>query len=73
MQISMTDATNYIMDAFVEVGKNKNLRLGQALWNSLPVSVTNKLTADDADFFYERENSKVVKMFIDTMVLVEDN
>lgn len=64
MKLSQEEASNLIIKACRDVVDSKNnLRFGQALWNLLPKNVADVHHSSVNDFFYWKDEGKVLYTF----------
>ena len=62
-KLTYTQAVKLVEQASQESLQNRGYRFGQALWNLIPVEMTAAYVSTDKDFFYWKDNAKVIKTF----------
>lgn len=64
MKLKTSEAAAYVQAATLAKCESKGvLRFGQALFNLLPLEVTNLVVGTEHDFFYTKDVSEVLKKF----------
>lgn len=71
-KVPLSEASFWIGDAFKEIKSKPHLRFGQALWNELAYSdykpLMDSMCASKFDFFYKRDESEVISIFMEHYV-----
>lgn len=62
-KLSYTQAAKLVEQASQESLQNRDYRFGQALWNLIPAEMTAVHVFTTRDFFYWKDNAKVVETF----------
>lgn len=56
-------ANTIVREARKMVKANPGYRLGQAIWNLLPLELNHLMTATPLDFFHNRDEDRVLDLF----------
>ena len=67
-KLAYTQAVKLVEQASQESLQNKDYRFGQALWNLLPAEMTKEFLGTTRDFFYWKDNAKVIETFYEYVV-----
>ena len=67
-KLTYTQAVKLVEQASQESLQNKDYRFGQALWNLLPAEMTKEFLGTTRDFFYWKDNAKVIETFYEYFV-----
>ena len=67
-KLTYAQATKLVEQASQESLQNRNYRFGQALWNLLPAEMTKEFLGTTKDFFYWKDNAKVIETFYEYFV-----
>ena len=67
-KLSYTQAAKLVEQASQESLQNRGYRFGQALWNLLPDETTKNVLGTTRDFFYWKDNAKVIETFYEYFV-----
>ena len=67
-KLTYTQAVKLVEQASQESLQNRDYRFGQALWNLLPTEMTKEFLGTTRDFFYWRDNAKVIETFYEYFV-----
>ena len=67
-KLTHAQAAELVEQASQESLQNRNYRFGQALWNLLPAEMTKKFLGTTRDFFYWKDNAKVIETFYEYFV-----
>ena len=67
-KLTYAQATKLVEQASQESLQNRDYRFGQALWNLLPAEMTKEFLGTTKDFFYWRDNAKVIETFYEFFV-----
>ena len=67
-KLTYAQAVKLVEQASQESLQNRNYRFGQALWNLLPAEITKEFLGTTRDFFYWRDNAKVIETFYEYFV-----
>ena len=67
-KLSYTQAAKLVEQASQESFQNRDYRFGQALWNLLPAEMTKEFLGTTRDFFYWKDNAKVIETFYEYFV-----
>ena len=67
-KLSYTQAAKLVEQASQESLQNRDYRFGQALWNLLPAEITKESLGTTRDFFYWKDNAKVIETFYEYFV-----
>ena len=67
-KLTYAQAAKLVEKASQESLQNKEYRFGQALWNLLPVETTKEFLGTTRDFFYWKDNAKVIETFYEFFV-----
>ena len=67
-KLTYAQATKLVEQASQESLQNRNYRFGQALWNLLPAEMTKEFLGTTKDFFYWKDNAKVIETFYEFFV-----
>ena len=67
-KLTYAQATKLVEQASQESLQNRDYRFGQALWNLLPAEMTKEFLGTTKDFFYWRDNAKVIETFYEYFV-----
>ena len=67
-KLAYTQAVKLVEQASQESLQNKDYRFGQALWNLLPAEMTKEFLGTTRDFFYWKDNAKVIETFYEYFV-----
>ena len=74
-KLTYAQAAKLVEQAEQESLQNRNYRFGQALWNLLPVDWAGHYLFTDKDFFYWKDNAKVIETlyeyFVDKEILFD--
>ena len=62
-KLTYAQATKLVEQASKESLQNRNYRFGQALWNLIPAEMIAVHVFTTRDFFYWKDNAKVVETF----------
>ena len=67
-KLTHAQATELVEQASQESLQNRDYRFGQALWNLLPAEMTKEFLGTTKDFFYWKDNAKVIETFYEFFV-----
>ena len=67
-KLTYTQAAELVEQASQESLQNRDYRFGQALWNLLPAEITKEFLGTTRDFFYWKDNAKVIETFYEYFV-----
>lgn len=67
-KLTYAQATKLVEQASQESLQNRDYRFGQALWNLLPAEMTKEFLGTTKDFFYWKDNAKVIETFYEFFV-----
>ena len=67
-KLTHAQATELVEQASQESLQNRDYRFGQALWNLLPAEMTKEFLGTTRDFFYWKDNAKVIETFYEYFV-----
>ena len=67
-KLTHEQATKLVEQASQESLQNRGYRFGQALWNLLPDETTKNVLGTTRDFFYWKDNAKVIETFYEYFV-----
>ena len=67
-KLTYAQAAKLVEQASQESLQNRDYRFGQALWNILPVETTKEFLGTTKDFFYWKDNAKVIETFYEFFV-----
>ena len=67
-KLTYAQAVKLVEQASQESLQNRNYRFGQALWNLLPAEITKEFLGTTRDFFYWKDNAKVIETFYEFFV-----
>ena len=67
-KLTYAQAGKLVEQASKESLQHRNYRFGQALWNLLPVDWAEHYLFTDKDFFYWKDNAKVIETFYEYFV-----
>ena len=67
-KLAYTQAVKLVEQASQESLQNRDYRFGQALWNLLPAEITKEFLGTTRDFFYWKDNAKVIETFYEYFV-----
>ena len=67
-KLTYTQAVKLVEQASQESLQNRDYRFGQALWNLLPAEMTKEFLGTTKDFFYWKDNAKVIETFYEYFV-----
>ena len=67
-KLTYAQAVKLVEQASQESLQNRNYRFGQALWNLLPAEITKEFLGTTRDFFYWKDNAKVIETFYEYFV-----
>ena len=67
-KLTYAQAAKLVEQALQESLQNRDYRFGQALWNLLPAEMTKGLLGTTRDFFYWKDNAKVIETFYGYLV-----
>ncbi len=62
-KLTKEQAEDVILKARDEIATFPNLRLGQAIFNLLTLKQISNVISDERDFFYIKDEEKVLEMF----------
>lgn len=72
-KITQDQALFYLEEAYCVSGKHECIRFGQALFNALPLDVTNHIRGTDQDFFYDTNHDTIYEKFFANCVVDDVN
>ena len=67
-KLTHAQAAELVEQASQESLQNRDYRFGQALWNLLPAEMTKEFLGTTKDFFYWKDNAKVIETFYEFFV-----
>ena len=67
-KLTYAQNTKLVEQASQESLQNRDYRFGQALWNLLPAEMTKEFLGTTRDFFYWKDNAKVIETFYEYFV-----
>ena len=67
-KLTHAQASELVEQASQESLQNRDYRFGQALWNLIPAEMTKEFLGTTRDFFYWRDNAKVIETFYEYFV-----
>ena len=67
-KLTYAQAGKLVEQASQESLQNRDYRFGQALWNMLPAEMTEDILGTTRDFFYWKDNAKVIETFYEFFV-----
>ena len=67
-KLTYAQAVKLVEQASQESLQNRDYRFGQALWNLLPAEMTKDFLGTTRDFFYWKDNTKVIETFYEYFV-----
>lgn len=67
-KLTHAQAAELVEQASQESLQNRDYRFGQALWNLLPAEMTKEFLGTTRDFFYWKDNAKVIETFYEFFV-----
>ena len=67
-KLTYTQAVKLVEQASQESLQNRDYHFGQALWNLLPAEMTKEFLGTTKDFFYWKDNAKVIETFYEFFV-----
>ena len=67
-KLTHAQAAELVEQASQESLQNRDYRFGQALWNLLPAEITKEFLGTTKDFFYWKDNAKVIETFYEFFV-----
>ena len=68
MRLSKAEAYDLVGAALEQVEADRYYRLGQAIWNLMPLRVTEGKIGTEVDFFYQTDDQKAYGMFMKNFV-----
>ena len=67
-KLTYAQAVELVEQVSQESLQNRGYRFGQALWNLIPNEVSEPFWTTDKDFFYWKDNAKVIETFYEFFV-----